>query len=729
MSSKQPDFDIKNYNLEELLTIFGIGSPVQKEAIMGIAADFIKKYKELGQAKYVEFFSQGMNKLLSNFEQVEGILGKVDNILDEVEETRETVLTQAQETAEDLTNRFEQVRTQAKDFINPPIEAAAPNILHNRYYNAQRTQTRMGEGVVMPNRSDYINVPTVGVGAHAPQLQNRLFLPNAFAEIPFAQGYRNPTLQNAFLTWVNVDSQYREILPTGISSASCPGSIFDPSNNIHQADSSTDFTFALASPITNVLSMTVGSIEVPMAGYYTFSDKYGNTTFELHVANNSPICLKIPEGNYDAAGLQAIMNKVLLGGYAAATGTSATPGAGEARPQLIVNASNQKIYLFWGTKIEGVTGPAPPANTPPDISIKWFERKSCGNCKNCIPSCTKEVYDTEMMLGPTGPTGPTAREVKRENKEHACSDKNTGKKINSTLGWTLGFREAESKFQPTFVPTNPVADASFNLVGVTGNTYYGTFGTCVWNELGTKYLILEVDDFNRNRNSGNMGTMSMPACTESFKLPTYAKKVSQIYPICDPSANIQRFPDPGDITDKDPPERIKFTADQLNEVLDVGPVAEFGPTGSTGTWEQAQKNPYRAGCGGTKKSYYEKFNRACRKGTPANPIAIRGEDTLTKAQKYTAREIRGTQQNSCVNQYYAPQSSNILFRFPIQRISTNPQVPIVTPGPGAASGRRYFGPITIEKLRVRILDDKGYVIDLNCGEISFSLVLERLYQY
>ena len=41
--------------------------------------------------------------------------------------------------------------------------------------------------------------------------------------------------------------------------------------------------------------MTVGSIEIPMGGYYTFSDKYGNTTFELNVGG-TPICLKIPEG-------------------------------------------------------------------------------------------------------------------------------------------------------------------------------------------------------------------------------------------------------------------------------------------------------------------------------------------------------------------------------------------------------------------------------------------------
>jgi len=307
MSKPNTDFNIENYNIEELLTIFGINSPIRKEAIMKVAAGFIEKYKELGESKYVEFFSKGMNKLLSNYQLIEGILGKVDNLLDDIEETREEIRERIQETSEDLTNKFETVKVQAKDFINPPIEDAAPNILKNRYYNAERMQTRLGPGVVMPNRADYTNVPEDGVGAHAPQLQNRLFLPNAFAQIPFAQGYRNPTLQNAFLTWINIDSQYREILPTGTSSASCP---IDPSNNFLQTGSPSDFTFALANPITNVLAMTVGSIEVPMGGYYAFSDKYGNTTFEI-VLGDKVICLRIPEGNYDASGIMQFMNDEL----------------------------------------------------------------------------------------------------------------------------------------------------------------------------------------------------------------------------------------------------------------------------------------------------------------------------------------------------------------------------------------------------------------------------------
>ena len=43
---EEPDFDINNYGIDELLQIFGINSPIKKGAIMKIAAEFIEKYKK-----------------------------------------------------------------------------------------------------------------------------------------------------------------------------------------------------------------------------------------------------------------------------------------------------------------------------------------------------------------------------------------------------------------------------------------------------------------------------------------------------------------------------------------------------------------------------------------------------------------------------------------------------------------------------------------------------------
>ena len=99
-------------------------------------------------------------------------------------------------------------------------------------------------------------------------------------------------------------------------------------------------------------------------------------------------------------------------------------------------------------------------------------------------------------------------------------------------------------------------------------------------------------------------------------------------------------------------------------------------------------------------------------------------------EKYTAKELLAAKRKTPIHQYYSPQSSDILFRFPVQRLSTNIQAPLIIPNSaGMDNGRRYFGPVTIEKLKVKLLDDKGYPVDLHGADISLSLIVERLYQY
>jgi len=281
----------------------------------------------------------------------------------------------------------------------------------------------------------------------------------------------------------------------------------------------------------------------------------------------------------------------------------------------------------------------------------------------------------------------------------------------------LGFREGVSEFKYVNTIVNPVADASLNEISKISNfKYYGTFGSCVWNALGTKYFILEIDDFNRNRNTGNMGTMTMPSSTEKFKLPSYAKQLSQVYPVCNEKSK-------GPVSSPDNEEWPQ----QLPEDL---PLQNRGNP-LTGKPSKTEHLTFETnGKPRTTKGYYENFKRACRKGTPAEEFGVKGQDTLTKAQKYTARELSNARANNGTSQYYAPQASNLLFRFPVERLSNNLQVPMIVPNDaGMANGRRYFGPVTIEKLRVRLLDDKGNPADFHCADISFSLITERLYQY
>lgn len=46
-----------------------------------------------------------------------------------------------------------------------------------------------------------------------------------------------------------------------------------------------------------------------------------------------------------------------------------------------------------------------------------------------------------------------------------------------------------------------------------------------------------------------------------------------------------------------------------------------------------------------------------------------------------------------------------------------------------ATDRTYFGPVNIDRMRVRLLDDKGNLVNLNDADWSFSLLVEQLYQY
>jgi hypothetical protein len=43
--------------------------------------------------------------------------------------------------------------------------------------------------------------------------------------------------------------------------------------------------------------------------------------------------------------------------------------------------------------------------------------------------------------------------------------------------------------------------------------------------------------------------------------------------------------------------------------------------------------------------------------------------------------------------------------------------------------RRYYGPVDITKMKVRLVDDKGNTINLNGADWNMSIIVNELYQY
>ena len=532
--SSAPDFNIENYSLEDLLELIGIDSVQTKESIRAAVNTAVRQFESLQQDSAVQFFKEVGEKLINNFSKLQSLIDSLDE--------RE-------------------------------VPEPGENIFKNEYYDSGAASTYMAEQ--LPNRQKNISIlePT----SHMTQGQQRLLIPNTH-NANLVQGNMNPTLRNTYQNIINVDSHYREIKSDSVE---CDGAIKDGSNNY--LGTSTNFTFDLTEPLNNVISMTVGSVEIPMT-WHPFNEQFGTNSFDL-----DGTLITIPEGFYDTSGaLQTAIQTAI---------DTAFPPAGTIK--ITIGGNTLK------TQIDS-------SGCLTDISL------------NFVPDAS------------------------------GCNIDNSGPKIDYNLGWLLGFRQ--SKYPMSGLTT----DASCSYMSE----------ACI-DTFGTRYLILKVNDFQSNRITGGMA--SLTDNQDKFKLPSYYRKVQASWPFCstDPSgAVLQR---------------------------------------------QNVQGP-------------EILARACRRGTQNPNFIIDGSNNLTHAQKYTAQQIIIARRNIKQNRYFAPTDTDVLLRFPVDRDTSNRLIPYVYEN-DSVQKRNYFGPITLKRLHVQLLNDKGYPLSLCNMDFSFSLIVEQLYQY
>ena len=82
-----------------------------------------------------------------------------------------------------------------------------------------------------------------------------------------------------------------------------------------------------------------------------------------------------------------------------------------------------------------------------------------------------------------------------------------------------------------------------------------------------------------------------------------------------------------------------------------------------------------------------------------------------------------------INRYRSPVNSDIIARIPVRKFNNYDILLDSWNSSLEDTAREYFGPITLKRIRVRLLNDKGYVVNLNNMNFSFSLIAEHLYQY
>ena len=189
---------------------------------------------------------------------------------------------------------------------------------------------------------------------------------------------------------------------------------------------------------------------------------------------------------------------------------------------------------------------------------------------------------------------------------------------------------------------------------------------------GPKYLILVIDDFNQNH--VNNSIVSITQLSNKLKIPSY------------------------------------FSPDL--------PFACINPTNNLNQLITSQNGLLIAG----------KFENDY---SPTQIVLPSAPRTLTNAQLYAINEINKNNNNLTNYISRAPTSSDIFAIIPIKTSTGVPTGSLLVEFSGSLqdSSRTYFGPVDIDRMAVKLLDDKGNVLNLNGNDWCFTLVCEWLYQY
>lgn len=128
--------------------------------------------------------------------------------------------------------------------------------------------------------------------------------------------------------------------------------------------------------------------------------------------------------------------------------------------------------------------------------------------------------------------------------------------------------------------------------------------------------------------------------------------------------------------------------------------------------------------------YSNDISYVCLPGTD-RPYYFSVDDQigLTQAQLYTLNAVFSNQQITR-DRVIGPQQANILGVVPVASSNVEWGRNIVAKGHELTANKRvYFGPVSLNKLSVQLIDDLGNVVNLHGRDWSFTMTAEALYQY
>jgi len=238
--------------------------------------------------------------------------------------------------------------------------------------------------------------------------------------------------------------------------------------------------------------------------------------------------------------------------------------------------------------------------------------------------------------------------------------------FNNTLGWIMGYR------------------LPYYNVDTSGNS-----APCILDLNATKYLILVIDDYNQNHVNNSL--VSISQFSNILKMPSYYSP--------------------------DLPYICITPAQQGNNLPELIAGVEADSLFNTQT-TNSQNGLLIAG------KYQQDY-------TSTQIVLPSAPRTLTNAQLYTINSINNNNNNLTNYLAKAPTSSDILAIIPVKTSVGVPTGSLLVEFSGSLqdNSRTYFGPVNIDRLAVKLLNDKGNILNLNGNDWCATIIAECLYQY
>tara|TARA_B110000285_G_scaffold97523_1_gene111295 strand:+ start:703 stop:2376 length:1674 start_codon:yes stop_codon:yes gene_type:complete len=213
----------------------------------------------------------------------------------------------------------------------------------------------------------------------------------------------------------------------------------------------------------------------------------------------------------------------------------------------------------------------------------------------------------------------------------------------------------------------------------------GNTGVGVLDIHGPKYFILVLDDYNQNHI--NNGVVTITELSTSLAMPSYYNPTQ--------------------------PHECNEESSQPSILTDVQSMGEFALLNNSAFLTASALGKTNVGYGKT---------------ATVLPTAPR---TLTQAQLYTINQITKNREKNTSYRGKAPNNSDTFAIIPIDLSGNAETGKLYTDSrkPLQDNKRIYFGPVDIDRMHIKLVDDRGFTVDLHGAEWCLTIIAEILYQY